>query len=77
LRLAFFTWTASLGKILTFDNLCKHHDIVIDWYCMCKKIGEILDLLLHCDVVRDLWNMVFQMFVVWVMPRQMVEVMIC
>jgi hypothetical protein len=53
LRLVFFTWTTSLGKILTLDNLCKRHIIVINWCCTCKKSGETLDLLLHCDVMRD------------------------
>jgi hypothetical protein len=61
----FPTWTASFGKILTLDSLCTRHIIVIDWCCMCKKCGESLDYLLHCDVVRDLWNMVFWM---WIMP---------
>jgi hypothetical protein len=30
LRVAFFTWTTSLGKILTMDNFCKRHIVVID-----------------------------------------------
>jgi hypothetical protein len=37
LGVAFFKWSTSLGKILTMDNLCKHHIIVMDWYCICKK----------------------------------------
>jgi hypothetical protein len=49
LRLAFFTWSASLGKNFTLDKLHKRHIIVIDWCCKCKKSGEIPDhlLLLH------------------------------
>jgi hypothetical protein len=41
---------------------------------MCNKSGETLDHLLHCDVARDLWIMVFQMFGVeeWIMPRWVV-----
>jgi hypothetical protein len=73
LRLAFFTWTASLEKVLTLDNLRKHHIIVKDWCCMCKKSGETSNYPLHCDVGRELSNMVFfQMFgVEWViMPRR-------
>jgi hypothetical protein len=30
LRLAFFTQIASLGKIITLDNICKCHIVVID-----------------------------------------------
>jgi hypothetical protein len=75
LRLAFFTWTASLGKILTLDNLYKRHIIAIDCFCMCKKNGETTDLLLiQHDVMRELWIMVFQMFgLEWVMPRLVVD----
>jgi hypothetical protein len=52
---------------------------VIDWYCIYKNNEKTLDhLLLHCDVVRDLRNMVFQMFgVEWVMPRLVVDLMAC
>jgi hypothetical protein len=69
-RVAFFMWTAVLGKILTVDNLCKKNIIVTEWYCMCKKSGEsIVHLLLHCEVAVEVWNMVCQLFgVMWVMP---------
>jgi hypothetical protein len=45
-----------MRKILTLDNLCKRHIIVIDWCFMYKKNEETLDhlLLLLCDVMRDL-----------------------
>jgi hypothetical protein len=60
------TWTA-LGKILTLDNLCKIHTIVMELCYMCKKIGKTLNHLLHCDIARDLGNLIFQMFgVKWV-----------
>ena len=35
LRVAFFVWSAVLGKILTIDNLWKRHVIVVE------KNGEI------------------------------------
>jgi hypothetical protein len=41
------------------ENLCKRHIIVMNWCCMCKKSGETLDHLLHCDIVGELWNLVF------------------
>jgi hypothetical protein len=54
-KVAFFAWTAALGKILTMDNLRKRHVIVIDWCCMCKRHGESVDhLLLHCEVASAL-----------------------
>jgi hypothetical protein len=35
LRVAFFIWTAVLGKILIMDNLRKKNIIVTEWCCMC------------------------------------------
>jgi hypothetical protein len=50
-RVAFFVWTAALGKILTHDNLRRRGIVVVEWCVMCKKHGESVDhLLLHCDV---------------------------
>jgi hypothetical protein len=51
-RVAFFVWTAVLGKILTLDNLRKRQVIVMEWCCLCKTSGESIDhLFLHCVVV--------------------------
>uniref|UniRef100_A0A2N9GXK7 Reverse transcriptase domain-containing protein n=1 Tax=Fagus sylvatica TaxID=28930 RepID=A0A2N9GXK7_FAGSY len=38
-RIAFFSWTAALGKLLTIDNLRKRHLIIVDWCCLCKSSG--------------------------------------
>jgi hypothetical protein len=74
-RVAFFVWTATLGKILTMDNLRKKNIIVTEWCCMCKKSGEsIVHLLLHCEVAMEVWNMVCQLFgVMWVMPDSVMD----
>jgi hypothetical protein len=78
-RVAFFLWTATLGKILTTDNLRKRRIIILDWCCMCKADGESVNhLLLHCPVARDLWNMIFSLFgISWVMPRGVVDLISC
>ena len=53
-RVAFFMWTAVLGKILTMDNLRKKNIIVTEWCCICKKSDESIDhLLLHCEVAIE------------------------
>jgi hypothetical protein len=35
-RVAFFTWPASLGKILIADYLRKRNIVLLSWCCMCK-----------------------------------------
>uniref|UniRef100_A0A2N9GTW6 Reverse transcriptase domain-containing protein n=1 Tax=Fagus sylvatica TaxID=28930 RepID=A0A2N9GTW6_FAGSY len=79
LRVAFFTWTAALGKILTTDNLRKRRVIILDWCCMCKSSGESTNhLLLHCPVAWELWSMVCILFgTLWVMPRSVVDLLSC
>ncbi len=69
-RVAFFFWTAALGKILTVDNLRKRGLILVEWCCLCKQSGESVNhLLLHCSHVQEHWSMVFGLFgIQWVMP---------
>jgi hypothetical protein len=40
-RAAFFVWYATLGKILTLDNLKKQHVIMIKRCYVCKKIWGV------------------------------------
>jgi hypothetical protein len=62
-RVAFFVWTAALGKILTTENLRKRRVIILDWCCMCKSSGESVNhLLVHCPVAWELWSMVLVIF---------------
>ena len=79
LRVAFFVWTAALGKILTIDNLRKRKVRIIDWCYMCKCNGESIDhLLLHCLIASDLWSMISVLFQVsWVMLKSVVELLAC
>ena len=73
-RVAFFSWFASLGKILTTDNLCKRRVLVLDWCYMCKSCGESMDhLLLHCPIACELWSLVLCLFGIhWVMPHKVI-----
>ena len=68
-RVAFFSWIASLGKILTTENLWYKGVTVVDWCFMCKKSGESVNhILLHCPIAYDLWSMVWAPFgLQWVM----------
>jgi hypothetical protein len=76
-RVAFFVWSAALGKSFTHDNLRKRNVIIIEWCCMCKKNGESIDhLLLHCKVAHDLWSYILILFgVEWVMQRTVLELL--
>jgi hypothetical protein len=77
-RAAFFVWTAALGKILTQENLRKQHVIVINRCCMCKKIKETVDHLLHYDVASVVWNSLFSRFgVSWVLSRRVIDLLGC
>jgi hypothetical protein len=79
LKVAFFAWSAALGKILTLDNLRKRRVIVIDRCCLCKMNGESVDhFLFHCEVARALWNAIFSRFSLsWVMPLWVVDLFAC
>jgi hypothetical protein len=79
LRVSFFVWTAALGRILTLDYLRKRGLIVVDWCSMCKRSGESIDhLLLHCDVARALWSVLFSIFYVkWVMNGRVIDLLAC
>ena len=74
-RVAFFSWSTSLGKILTTDNLCRRSIIVLDWCYMCQRCGKSVDhLLLHWPIAYELWSLVFCLFGLhWVMPLKVVE----
>ncbi len=74
-RVAFLSWTVTLGKVLIIDNLRKRGLIIQEWFCMCKRSGESVDhLFLHCSVAMELWSLVFGIFGVhWVMPRTVLD----
>ena len=78
-RVAFFVWTAALGKCLTIDNLRKRKVCILDWCYMCKCSSEsVSHLFLHCPVAAEVWDMVFGLFgVSWVMPSSVVGLLAC
>uniref|UniRef100_A0A2N9IS02 Reverse transcriptase zinc-binding domain-containing protein n=1 Tax=Fagus sylvatica TaxID=28930 RepID=A0A2N9IS02_FAGSY len=75
----FCVWTATLGKILPADNLCRRGIPVVSWCCMCKADAETVDhLLLHCSYAKELWDMVFGLFgIQWVMPKRVIDLLYC
>jgi hypothetical protein len=58
------------------DNLRKHHIIVIDWCCMCKKSGKILDHLIERSDEfgsSDVWYRVGYIFFFLISKRILLE----
>ncbi len=52
--IAFFTWTASLGKILTISNLRRQGLTLVNWCCLCKKNEKTVNhLFIHCEFTSD------------------------
>jgi hypothetical protein len=77
-RVAFFAWSAALGKILTLDNLMKMQVIIVNRCCMCKRSGESVDhIFLYCDVASALWSTLFTCFGSWVMPSSVIDLFAC
>jgi hypothetical protein len=78
-EVAFFVWSAALGKIPTLDNLRKRHIIVVDWCCLCKKSGETIDyFLLHFEITSVLCNSIFDLFgLEQAMPWGVVDLFAC
>ena len=62
----------SLGA--TF-NLRRRGIVMVGWCCLCRCSGEnVAHLLLHCLVVRELWNYVFRQFGVdWVISGSILD----
>ena len=76
-RVAFFSWTAALGKILTIHNLWKKKMLLLDWCYNCECNGESVNhLLLYCPVATELWAMVLGLFgVYWVVLKTFVDLL--
>jgi hypothetical protein len=79
LRATFFAWLAALEKMLIMNNLRKWHIIVVDWCCMCKKSGDIVDhFLLRCKIAITLCSSIFGLFgTEWVMPERVMDLLAC
>ena len=74
-KAAFFAWEAAWGKILTLDRLQKRGWQLPNccFLCGCEE-ENVNHILLHCIVVRALWEIVFALVgVQWVFPESVKE----
>ena len=78
-KVVFFAWEATWEKILTLDRLQKRGWQLPNrcYLCGCEE-ENVNHILLHCTVVRVLWEIVLTLFgVQWVFPETVKEVLFC
>ena len=74
-KAAFFAWEAAWRKILTLDRLKKRGWQLLNrcFLCGCEE-ENVNHILLHCIVVRTLWEIVLALVgVQWVFPESVKE----
>jgi hypothetical protein len=52
-RIAFFTWTTTMGKIFMIDNLRTRALTRVNWCCLCKISGYLI--IIHCEFTCEIW----------------------
>ncbi|RVW86894.1 hypothetical protein CK203_036033 [Vitis vinifera] len=76
-KVAFFAWEATWGKVLTLDRLQRRGVQLPNccFLCGCEE-ENVNHILIHCTVVRALWDIVFGLVdVKWVFPETVKEVL--
>ena len=70
LKVGFFAWEASWGKVLMLDQLKRRGRPLANRCYLCEKEGEALDhLLVHCQWARMLWELILVIVGIgWVFP---------
>ena len=77
-KVAFFAWEAMWGKVLTLDRLQRRGVQLPNccFLCGCEE-ENVNHILIHCIVVRALWDIVLGLVdVKWVFPETVKEVLI-
>ena len=77
-KVAFFAWEATWGKVLTLDRLQRRGVQLPNccFLCGCEE-ENVNHILIHCIVVRALWDIVIGLVdVKWVFPETVKEVLI-
>ena len=76
-KVAFFAWEATWGRVFTLDRLQKRGWQLPNCCYLCGCEEETINhILIHCIVVKVLWNIVFGLSSVqWVFPKTVKEVL--
>ena len=77
IKVAFFAWEASWGKVLTLDSLQRRGFQLPNRCFLCECEEESVNhILIYCTVVRALWDIVFGLVdLKWVFPGTVKEVL--
>ena len=77
-RVNFFAWEATWKKVLTLDRIQRRGCPLANKCYLCLSKEESIDhILLHCELTRSLWNLLFSLFrVSWVLPYAVREVLL-
>ena len=78
-KFAFFVRTTAHCKLSSMDNHQKRKIIIVDLCCTSKMDAETINhLLLFVDKARDLWSMVFSLFLIsWVNTFSVKDLLSC
>ena len=77
-KVSFFAWEAAWGKILTLDKLQRRGWQLPNrcYLCGCEE-ENANHILLHCTVVKTIWEITLVIFgVQWVFPESVIEVLL-
>ena len=78
LKVGFFAWEASWGKVLTLDQLKKRGRSIANRCYLCEEEEETLNhLLVHCPKARMLWDLILAIVGIgWVFPFSVRQVLL-
>ena len=76
-KIVFFAWEAAWGKVLTLDRLQRRGWQFLNRCFLCGCEEETINhILIHCTVVKGLWDIIFVLCgVQWVFPESVKEVL--
>lgn len=77
LKVQFFLWVSSLGKISTMDILIRKGMILPNIFLLCYREGEsIYHILIQCPFIMDIWSAMLKDFgLSWVIPPNLVALL--
>ena len=78
LKVSFFAWEASWGKVMTLDQLKKRGRSLANRCYLCEEEEETLNhLLVHCSKAKMLWELILAIVGFgWVFPFSVRQVLL-